>query len=583
MSLQSRIQDVYPEFTQSEKQLADYFLNHLQEVSTSSAKDLAEKVGTSAPTIVRFSRTLGYSGFPALKMDILMSEKSDVMDLTQELTENETVARLVSTMYSHRLATLDHVRGLIDEATTEKAVAALCKANTVYLCGIGGSSIVCQDFQQKLSRIGIRTIHVQDAHVMMTMMTGIQEGDVLVAVSYSGETKEVIETVRIAKEKNATVLSISQLGKTSLNFLICSFMSQVRKTPSVQVLFPHVTALCSSVIRSIFPLSRVIWKKTDGFCNRPENGRADCKGATIVNLATIETEVRNVDTMDIDHVSALEIVEKINREDHKIADAVALAKNQIAEIIENASSRLKEGGRIIYIGAGTSGRLGVLDASECPPTYGVSADLVMGLIAGGEDAMFKAKEGAEDDPDLAVEDLKKITLCSKDTVIGLAASGRTPYVIGGLDYACSIGAYTASVSCVSNAVISGHAQTAVEVITGPEAVTGSTRMKAGTAQKMVCNMISTGCMIRYGKVNENLMVDVQPTNEKLVERAGRIISQATGCDIEKAHQLLEESGRDVKIAIIMGCGNISADEACACLDRADGNVHDAIVAAKEKK
>ena len=301
-----------------------------------------------------------------------------------------------------------------------------------------------------------------------------------------------------------------------------------------------------------------------------------------MNLATIETEVRNVDTMDIDHVSALEIVEKINREDHKIADAVALAKNQIAEIIENASSRLKEGGRIIYIGAGTSGRLGVLDASECPPTYGGSADLGMGLIAGGEDAMFKAKEGAEDDPDLAVEDLKKITLCSKDTVIGLAASGRTPYVIGGLDYARSIGAYTASVSCVSNAVISGHAQTAVEVITGPEAVTGSTRMKAGTAQKMVCNMISTGCMIRYGKVYENLMVDVQPTNEKLVERAGRIISQATGCDIEKAHQLLEESGRDVKIAIIMGCGNISADEACACLDRADGNVHDAIVAAKEK-
>lgn len=300
-----------------------------------------------------------------------------------------------------------------------------------------------------------------------------------------------------------------------------------------------------------------------------------------MNLATIETEVRNVDTMDIDHVSALEIVEKINREDHKVADAVALAKNQIAEIIEKAGQRLKEGGRIIYIGAGTSGRLGVLDASECPPTYGVSPDLVMGLIAGGEDAMFKAKEGAEDDPNLAVEDLKRITLCSKDSVIGLAASGRTPYVIGGLDYARSIGAYTASVSCVSNAKISEHAETAVEVITGAEAVTGSTRMKAGTAQKMVCNMISTGCMIRYGKVYENLMVDMQPTNEKLVERAGRIISQATGCDLEKAHQLLEESGRDVKIAIIMGCGNINADEAHNCLEGAGGNVHDAIVAAKE--
>lgn len=302
-----------------------------------------------------------------------------------------------------------------------------------------------------------------------------------------------------------------------------------------------------------------------------------------MNLATIETEARNMDTMDIDHVSALEIVEKINREDHKVADAVALAKNQIAEIIEKAVQRLKEGGRIVYIGAGTSGRLGVLDASECPPTYGVSADLVMGLIAGGEDAMFKAKEGAEDDPDLAVEDLKRITLSSKDTVIGLAASGRTPYVIGGLDYARSIGAYTAAVSCVSNAKISEHAETAVEVITGAEAVTGSTRMKAGTAQKMVCNMISTGCMIRYGKVYENLMVDVQPTNEKLVERAGRIISQATGCDLEKSHQLLEESGRDVKIAIIMGCGNINAEEAHNCLEGAGGNVHDAIVAAKEKK
>ena len=300
-----------------------------------------------------------------------------------------------------------------------------------------------------------------------------------------------------------------------------------------------------------------------------------------MNLATIETEARNMDTMDIDHVSALEIVEKINREDHKVADAVALAKNQIAEIIEKAGQRLKEGGRIIYIGAGTSGRLGVLDASECPPTYGVSPDLVMGLIAGGEDAMFKAKEGAEDDPDLAVEDLKRITLSKKDTVIGLAASGRTPYVIGGLDYARSIGAYTAAVSCVSNAKISEHAETAVEVITGAEAVTGSTRMKAGTAQKMVCNMISTGCMIRYGKVYENLMVDMQPTNEKLVERAGRIISQATGCDLEKAHQLLEESGRDVKIAIIMGCGNINADEAHNCLEGAGGNVHDAIVAAKE--
>lgn len=300
-----------------------------------------------------------------------------------------------------------------------------------------------------------------------------------------------------------------------------------------------------------------------------------------MKLERIETEGRNPDTMDIDRVSSLEIVEKINREDQKIAGAVALQKENIAEIIDRASAKLAEGGRIIYIGAGTSGRLGVLDASECPPTYGVSPELVMGIIAGGESAMFKAKEGAEDDPDLAISDLKAIGLNEHDTVIGLAASGRTPYVVGGLDYAKSLGAYTAAVSCVSDALISKHAETAVEVVTGAEAVTGSTRMKAGTAEKMVCNMISTGCMIHYGKVYENLMVDVQPTNEKLVERAKRIISQAVGCDYDMASSLFEESGRDVKIAIIMGCGSLNKEEARTCLENSHGNVHDAIVSAKE--
>lgn len=217
MSLQSRIQDVYPEFTQSEKVIADYFLNHLQEVSTGSAKELAEQCGTSAPTIVRFARTLGYSGFPALKMDILMSEKNEIVDLTQEIEENETVARLVSTMYSHRLNTLDHVRSLIDEAAVETAVGKIRNAGAVYLSGIGGSGIVCMDFQQKLSRIGIRTVFTQDSHLMMTMLSGITENDVLVAVSYSGETKAVLETAKVAKEKGAAVIGISQLGKTSLN------------------------------------------------------------------------------------------------------------------------------------------------------------------------------------------------------------------------------------------------------------------------------------------------------------------------------------------------------------------------------
>lgn len=295
-----------------------------------------------------------------------------------------------------------------------------------------------------------------------------------------------------------------------------------------------------------------------------------------MDLERIETEQRNSHTMDIDRVSTLEIVEKINVEDHKVADAIALQLNQIAEVIDECSARMKKGGRLIYMGAGTSGRIGVLDASECPPTYGVSSDLVVGLIAGGYQAMFRSQEGAEDDEHLGEEDLKALELNENDTVVGLAASGRTPYVVGGLRYANEIGAYSASISCVTHAVISQYASTPIEVITGPEAITGSTRMKAGTAEKMICNMISTGCMIRYGKVYENLMVDVQPTNEKLVQRAVGIIAKCVHCDHQQAKTLLEESHNDVKIAVIMGVGKIGYQEAKNLLSHNGGNVHEAI-------
>lgn len=216
MSLQSRIQDLYPEFTQSEKQISEYFLHHLQEVSISSAKELAAHCGTSAPTIVRFARTLGYSGFPALKMDILMTEKSAIDDLTEEIEQNTTVTKLVATLYSHRCATLDHVRSLIDEAVVEQAADAIERAEHVYLCGIGGSGIVCQDLQQKLSRIGIRVLYCQDIHVLLSSFSGMKENDVLIAVSYSGQTKDIIETVKVAKERKAVVIGITQLGKTPL-------------------------------------------------------------------------------------------------------------------------------------------------------------------------------------------------------------------------------------------------------------------------------------------------------------------------------------------------------------------------------
>lgn len=300
-----------------------------------------------------------------------------------------------------------------------------------------------------------------------------------------------------------------------------------------------------------------------------------------MDLKKLETEMRNPDTKDIDRCSTLDIVRKINREDRKAADAVAEQEDKIAKVIDEVSARMKKGGRLIYIGAGTSGRLGVLDASECPPTYGVEPTLVVGLIAGGMDAMFQAKEGAEDSVELAEADLKNLNLNETDSVIGLAASGRTPYVIGGLVYAASVGAFTGSIATVSNAEMSKYADVAIEAVTGPEAITGSTRMKSGTAEKMICNMISTGCMIRYGKVYENLMVDVQPTNLKLVERAKRIIAMAVGCTEAEAESLYNESKCDVKIAILMGINHTSASDAKEFLQDADGDVQKAITESKK--
>lgn len=227
----------------------------------------------------------------------------------------------------------------------------------------------------------------------------------------------------------------------------------------------------------------------------------------MLDLATLTTETRNVDTMDLDRMTPEEFVRVMNREDHKVAEAVEKVLPQIAQTITWAVEALKKGGRIIYVGAGTSGRLGILDAAECPPTFGVSSDMVVGVIAGGTEALTKAVEKAEDSDRLCEEDLKKIRLSEKDLVIGLATSGRTPYVVYGLRYAGQIGCRTVGISCNADARISEEAGLAIEVVTGPEVLTGSTRLKAGTAQKMILNMISTGSMAGIGKIYQNLMVD----------------------------------------------------------------------------
>ncbi|AHA09383.1 N-acetylmuramic acid 6-phosphate etherase [Bacillus toyonensis] len=293
-------------------------------------------------------------------------------------------------------------------------------------------------------------------------------------------------------------------------------------------------------------------------------------------LENLSTEHRNEKTTNLDEMSIKEVLQSMNEEDRTVALAVEKEIEHIEKAVQTVIKSFEEEGRLIYIGAGTSGRLGILDAVECPPTFGTDDKMVQGFIAGGLKAFTKAVEGAEDREELAEEDLKSIGLNEKDTVIGIAASGRTPYVIGGLKYAHSVGASTASISCNKNAEISKYAKLNVEVETGAEILTGSTRLKAGTAQKLVLNMISTASMIGVGKVYKNLMVDVQSTNEKLVERSKRIIVEATGVSYEVAAEYYEKANRNVKVAIVMVLLQCEYGEALEKLKEAKGFVKKAL-------
>ncbi|HEY5853572.1 MAG TPA: N-acetylmuramic acid 6-phosphate etherase [Aldersonia sp.] len=298
-----------------------------------------------------------------------------------------------------------------------------------------------------------------------------------------------------------------------------------------------------------------------------------------MTLAELGTETANDRTSDLDMMSVADLLTVMNQEDRSVPVAVAAALPAIEDAVHSIVAARRRGGRLIYLGAGTSGRLGVLDAVECPPTFGTDPGEVLGLIAGGERAFLKAVEGAEDDPDLAVADLRAAGLTSDDVVVGLAASGRTPYVIGGLVHARSVGAATVSVACNTGAEISACADVAIEVDTGPEVLTGSTRLKAGTAQKLVCNMLSTASMIRTGKVFHNLMVDVRPTNAKLVDRARRIVSAATGADPDTAAAAIDQAGGHAKTAVVMLLTDTDYPTAAARLHRAQGDVRTAITLA----
>ncbi|ERI93647.1 N-acetylmuramic acid 6-phosphate etherase [Clostridiales bacterium oral taxon 876 str. F0540] len=300
----------------------------------------------------------------------------------------------------------------------------------------------------------------------------------------------------------------------------------------------------------------------------------------IEKLEKLVTEGRNPRTMNIDSVSTLEMIEMINAEDKKVAEAVGEAKESIAKAVDVISDRLSRGGRLIYTGAGTSGRLGILDASECPPTYGVSFDLVQGLIAGGHTAIFKAVEGAEDNKELGKTDLIEKNLTEKDVICGIAASGRTPYVIGGMEYAKEVGAAVICVTMNPESEMAKIADVPISVVVGPEVIMGSTRMKSGTAQKMVLNMLTTGTMVKLGKVYSNLMIDVQSTNEKLVARAKRITMMATDESEENVVKVLNETNFDVKLSVVMIKTGLDKESARKLLNESKGYVQKAIDASK---
>ncbi|EIJ68100.1 N-acetylmuramic acid 6-phosphate etherase [Pasteurella bettyae] len=296
------------------------------------------------------------------------------------------------------------------------------------------------------------------------------------------------------------------------------------------------------------------------------------------SLGQMITEQRNPNSMQLDNLSALQLVTLINNEDKQVPIAIEKCLPQIAQAIERIVESFQQGGRLIYIGAGTSGRLGVLDASECPPTYGVSNNMVIGLIAGGEHALRHPIEGAEDNKEMAINDLKNIQFTAKDTLVGIAASGRTPYVIGALEYAKSLGATTISIASNPNSAMAQIADIAIETIVGQEVLTGSSRMKSGTAQKLVLNMLTTSSMVLMGKCYSNLMVDVQASNEKLKARAVRIVMQATECKKEVAENTLKIAENNAKIAIMMILGNLDKQAATQLLAQHQGKLKQALTA-----
>jgi len=298
----------------------------------------------------------------------------------------------------------------------------------------------------------------------------------------------------------------------------------------------------------------------------------------LAELAGLDTEASSTERGDLDLLSTTELVERMNAEDRRVPEAVAGRTPEIAAAVDGITERFRRGGRLIYIGAGTAGRIGVLDASECPPTFGTDPSMVVGLIAGGETAIRSAVENAEDDDEAAALALRDLDLTERDTVVGISASGRTPYVIGGLRYARGLGALTVAIASNAGSAIGAEADIAIEVVTGPEFISGSTRLKSGTAQKLVVNMLTTLSMIKLGKTYRGVMVDLLATNEKLHARSIRTVSQLADVDVDAASAALQAADGSVKLALLLLATGASAETAAEALAAADGILRDAIAA-----
>jgi N-acetylmuramic acid 6-phosphate etherase len=293
-------------------------------------------------------------------------------------------------------------------------------------------------------------------------------------------------------------------------------------------------------------------------------------------LKNISTEAKNLNTLDIDLLDSIGVLKKINTEDQKVATVIGQLLPKIAQSVDFIVDAFASNGRLIYIGAGTSGRLGVLDSVECPPTFSVPSDQVIGILAGGADAMYKAVEGAEDNKLLAIEDLKKVNLSSKDVLVGIAASGRTPYVLSAMTFAKELGCKVIGISCSANHTFTQKSDVDICAVVGAEVLTGSTRMKSGTAQKMILNMLSTASMIRSGKSYQNLMIDVNASNDKLYARAIRIVMQATECDFNTAEKALKQANNQTKLASLMVLTGLDNTQAEAALTSNKGFLRKAV-------